>query len=71
METAADERDDRSGTQPLERVVFVRGNQYGTRASSVVLVNHNQHAAFFERTFDAQGQLVLETVEYLDLGRST
>ena len=71
METAADERDDRSGTQPPERVVFVRGSQYGTRASSVVLVNHNQHAAFFERTFDAQGQLVLESVEYLDLGGST
>tara|TARA_Y100000588_G_scaffold303940_1_gene326587 strand:- start:285 stop:1070 length:786 start_codon:yes stop_codon:yes gene_type:complete len=71
MESAADERDDNPGAQLLERVVFVRGSQYGTRASSVVLVNHNQHAVFFERTFDAQGQLVLESVEYLDFGRST
>lgn len=67
--SAADGRDDSLGTQPLERVIFVRGSQYGTRASSVVLVNHNQHAAFFERTFDAQGRLMLESVEYLDLGR--
>jgi uncharacterized protein with NRDE domain len=70
VESAADGRDESLGTQPPERVVFVRGSQYGTRASSVVLVNRNQHAAFFERTFGAQGQLVLESVEYLDLGRS-
>ncbi len=45
---------------PLEREralspAFIRGSDYGTRASSLIMLRRNS-ALFVERSFDAQGR---------------
>ena len=42
---------------------FVVGPAYGTRCSTVVLVDAQRRLAFAERTFDASGNLVGEVLE--------
>jgi len=37
---------------------------YGTRASSIVLIDRQQHAYFFERSFDSEGQVESEVYEH-------
>ena len=69
VETPSKERDDGALSSPLERVVFVNGSHYGTRASSVIIVDQHGHAAFYERTFDSDGQLVLESDVRLEFNK--
>jgi len=51
----------------VQKVIFVRGTDYGTRASSVILVDHEKQAHFFEKTFDAKGCCDGETAIRLEL----
>lgn len=64
------ERDD-SGTaeQRYQRTHFVVGPVYGTRCSTVVLVDAARRATFAERSFDAAGRLVGEVRETFELER--
>jgi uncharacterized protein with NRDE domain len=64
------ERDD-SGAAELrhERTHFVVGATYGTRCSTVVLVDPRGRTTFAERTFDAAGTLVGEVRERFVLER--
>jgi uncharacterized protein with NRDE domain len=56
---AADPAPSHSGLPPdLERALsapFVRHERYGTRCSTVVLVEHHRHTVVLERRFDAAG----------------
>ena len=65
------QRDD-SGTpeQRYQRTHFVVGETYGTRCSTVVLVDAAGRATFTERSFDAAGQLVGEARECFEIDRS-
>ena len=62
------ERDD-SGTaeQRYQRTHFVVGPVYGTRCSTVVLVDAARRATFAERSFDAAGRLVGEVRETFEI----
>jgi uncharacterized protein with NRDE domain len=64
-------RRDDSGTpeQRHQRTHFVVGETYGTRCSTVVLVDEAGRATFTERSFDAAGQLVGEARESFNLDR--
>jgi uncharacterized protein with NRDE domain len=64
-------RRDDSGTAELQhqRTHFVVGPTYGTRCSTVVLVDARGLLTFAERTFDSQGVLVGEVRETLVLER--
>ena len=66
-ESSAEARDDDTLSSRLERVVFVRGTYYGTRSSSVIIVDQHGQATFCERTFDDVGQLVSENEERITL----
>jgi uncharacterized protein with NRDE domain len=58
------ERDDRP--PPAERYRhehFVVGRDYGTRCSTVLVVDSNGHAQFAERSFDADARLIGEVIE--------
>jgi uncharacterized protein with NRDE domain len=58
------ERDDSGAReQRYERAHFVVGPVYGTRCSTVVLVDAAGHALFVERSFDAAGRQVGEVRE--------
>jgi uncharacterized protein with NRDE domain len=62
------ERDDSgSPEQRYERTHFVVGRAYGTRCSTVLLVDNAGHAVFAERSFDAAGRQVGEVRETFDL----
>lgn len=69
VESSTGVSDDSALSNPFERVVFVSGSYYGTRASSVIMVDQHGHAVFYERTFDSHGQLVLETEERLEFNK--
>jgi uncharacterized protein with NRDE domain len=58
------ERDD-SGAP--ERTHFVTGSTYGTRCSTVVLIDAERRATFAERSFDAAGSAVAEVRESFEL----
>lgn len=45
-----------SGPSGAMHSVFVSGAEFGTRCSTVILVDHNGQVTFVERRFDAQGQ---------------
>jgi uncharacterized protein with NRDE domain len=62
---------DESGTleQRYQRTHFVVGSTYGTRCSTVVLVNATGTATFAERAFDATGALTGEVRESFELVR--
>lgn len=46
--------------------IFIIGKEYGTRASSVVLVGHNGEVTFAERTFAPEGRLLgTETYQFV------
>jgi uncharacterized protein with NRDE domain len=64
-------RRDDSGAAELryQRTHFVVGPTYGTRCSTVVLVDARGRLTFAERTFDARGTLVGEVRETLALER--
>ena len=47
----------RSGHTPHERSLFIVGPQYGTRSSTVVLIERNSVLRFVERRFDANGRM--------------
>lgn len=51
-----------------QRTHFVIGSTYGTRCSTVVLVDVDRRLTFAERTFDAAGRLVGEVRESVELG---
>ncbi len=60
-------RGDDALSSTLQRVIFVRGSHYGTRASSVIIVDQHGQAAFYERTFNAHSQLALESEERIQI----
>lgn len=64
-------RRDDSGPAELrhQRTHFVVGPTYGTRCSTVVLVDSRGELTFAERTFDAAGALVGEVRETFELER--
>jgi len=64
-------RRDNSGPAELrhQRTHFVVGPSYGTRCSTVVLVDSRGELTFAERTFDASGALVGEMRETFSLER--
>jgi uncharacterized protein with NRDE domain len=47
--------------------VFINSETYGTRASSIILIDKNDRMTFIERTFikTAQGTIDVDTVEYV------
>jgi uncharacterized protein with NRDE domain len=64
------ERDDSSSPeQRYERTHFVVGAIYGTRCSTVLLVDDAGRAVFAERSFDAAGRTIGEVRESFDLER--
>ena len=66
------ERDDSgSAEQRYQRTHFVVGPVYGTRCSTVVLVDSSGRATFTERSFDAEGHPVAEVRETFELERPT
>ena len=40
---------------------FIRGDDYGTRASTVLLIDHDGHGQMHERRFGAQGAFLGES----------
>jgi uncharacterized protein with NRDE domain len=64
-------RRDHSGPAELrhQRTHFVVGPTYGTRCSTIVLVDSRGELTFAERTFDATGTLVGERRESFELER--
>ena len=53
--------------QLIQSLIFVKGAEYGTRASSVIIINSKGCASFFERTFDRGGSRASENVVHLNL----
>ncbi|MCW5627128.1 MAG: NRDE family protein, partial [Burkholderiales bacterium] len=47
--------------------VFIRGDGYGTRSSTVVLIDTRGHVRFVERTWNPAGQLADERRFHLRL----
>jgi uncharacterized protein with NRDE domain len=65
------ERDDSGAPeQRYERTHFVTGSTYGTRCSTVVLIDAERRATFAERSFDAAGRPVAEMRESFELDRA-
>jgi uncharacterized protein with NRDE domain len=54
-----------------QRSHFVVGPNYGTRCSTIVLVDAQRRATFAERTFDPSGEIVREVVESFELARGS
>jgi len=69
VEPSTEAGDDVALSSTLQRVVFVRGTHYGTRASSVIIVDQHGQAAFHERTFNGHSQLVLENEEHIQINK--
>jgi len=67
LEAVSDLTHDESPLRLVQNLIFVKGVEYGTRASSVILIDRNWRAAFFERTFDNLGGLAGEKAVHLDL----
>ena len=65
---------ERGAAQPPERrherAHFVAGPTYGTRCSTVIVVDAAGRLTFAERSFDAAGQLVGEVSETFELERA-
>lgn len=65
---------EREGTgapqQHYEHTHFIVGPAYGTRCSTVVLIDAERRATFAERSFDAAGRLVGEVRESFELERA-
>ncbi|HCK76591.1 MAG TPA: hypothetical protein DHW07_05550 [Gammaproteobacteria bacterium] len=67
LEVSSDPSEDDNPLRLVQNLIFVKGVEYGTRASSVILIHRDRHAVFFERTFDNLGGLVAETAVDLNL----
>jgi uncharacterized protein with NRDE domain len=66
------ERDDAgSAEQRYQRTHFVVGPVYGTRCSTVVLVDAAGHVMFAERSFDASGRVVGEMRDTFEVERAS
>jgi len=48
-------------TSPIQKTIFIAGEAYGTRASTVILVDHSGQAVMTERTFGVLGAPLSET----------
>jgi uncharacterized protein with NRDE domain len=59
----AERNDSGTAEQRYQRTHFVVGPVYGTRCSTVVLVDSARRATFAERSFDAAGRVVGEVRE--------
>jgi len=51
----------------IQRTIFIAGETYGTRASTVILVDHSGQAAMLERTYGALGAPLSETSLTLEI----
>jgi len=65
------ERDDSGSAERYQRTHFVVGPVYGTRCSTVVLVDAAGRVTFAERSFDATGRGVGEVRESFDVERAS
>jgi uncharacterized protein with NRDE domain len=70
FELLAERDDSGSAEQRYRRAHFVVGPVYGTRCSTVVLVDAAGRATFAERSFDAAGRRTHETRETFEIERS-
>jgi uncharacterized protein with NRDE domain len=69
FELLARRDDSKAAEHYYQRTHFVRGETYGTRCSTVVLLDAAGRATFSERSFDAAGQLVGEVRESFAIDR--
>jgi uncharacterized protein with NRDE domain len=67
----AERNDSGSPEERYQRTHFVVGPVYGTRCSTVVLVDAAARATFAERSFDAAGHLVGEVRESFEVERAS
>jgi uncharacterized protein with NRDE domain len=71
LEAVSDPTQDDDPPRLIQRLIFVKGVEYGTRASSVIVIDRKGCASFFERTFNSQGSRVSENAVQLNLKRGT
>jgi uncharacterized protein with NRDE domain len=71
LELLAERDDSGSAEQRYQRAHFVVGPVYGTRCSTVVLIDSSGRATFTERSFDAEGHPVAEVRETFEIERPT
>ena len=69
LEAVSDPTQDDDPLRLIQRSIFVKGVEYGTRASSVIVTDHNGCASFFERTFNNEGSRISENTVQLNLKR--
>ena len=69
LEGVSDPTQDDDPLRLVQRLIFVKGVEYGTRASSVIVIDRKGCASFFERTFNSQGSRVSENAVRLNLKR--
>ena len=71
LEAVSDPTQDDDPLRLIQRLIFVKGVEYGTRASSVIVIDRKGCASFIERTFNSQGSRVSENAVKLNLKRGT
>ena len=67
LEAVSSPTQDEDPLRLIQRSIFVKGVEYGTRASSVIVIDHKGCASFFERTFNNGGSRISENVVQLSL----
>ena len=69
LEAVSSPTQDEDPLRLIQRSIFVKGVEYGTRASSVIVIDHKGCASFFERTFNNGGSRISENAVQLNLKR--